>query len=334
MADPNSEPTNLTVPESAEGQRLDAFLAEALPDISRSRLKDWVAAGRVTVNGHAAKPSVRLQGGEEVGVEPLPRAIALPEPEDIPLDILYEDDDVLVINKPAGMVVHPGAGVHTGTLVHAVLHHCPSLSSAGGETRPGIVHRLDRLTSGCLVVAKNDAAHLCLSEQLADRSMSRVYLAWVVGRPDEIEGVVDAPIARALHDRTRMSIQPRHGRRAVTHWRVVAWAPGLTRVQCRLETGRTHQIRVHLAHIGHPVVGDPEYGYSSREARLRIPPGHPTIIQALSHCRRQLLHAFRIRFNHPRTGEPLEFEAPLPEDFRAFDAALRPYWEKPQRTDD
>jgi 23S rRNA pseudouridine1911/1915/1917 synthase len=178
MADMHTEPTGLTVPESSEGQRLDAFLAEALPDVSRSRLKDWVAAGRVTVNGHAAKPSARLQGGEEIVVEPLPRAVVLPEPEDIPLDILYEDEDVLVVNKPAGMVVHPGAGVHTGTLVHAVLHHCPALSSAGGETRPGIVHRLDRLTSGCIVVAKNDAAHLALAEQLADRSMSRVYLTW------------------------------------------------------------------------------------------------------------------------------------------------------------
>jgi 23S rRNA pseudouridine1911/1915/1917 synthase len=268
-----------------------------------------------------------LRGGERIEVEEIPSASPAPEPEEIPIDVLHEDDDLIVANKPAGMVVHPGAGVDSGTLVNALLARYGRLSGVGGPTRPGIVHRLDRGTSGCIAVARTDLAHDRLTRQLADRSMRRTYLAWVAGEVSGREGSIEAPIGRSARNRTRMTVTRRSGRAAVTHWEVVARAPGLTRLRCRLETGRTHQIRVHLAHVGHPIVGDPAYGLSAREMRMRIPPGYPTIIRALSRTERPLLHAHRLCLNHPTSGASMEFEAPLPEDFLAFDRALEPFTE-------
>jgi len=305
--------------------RLDVYLAQGLEDLSRSRLQKLIRTGETLVDGAVAKPGHRLQGDEVIEIHLPSPSEAIPRPEAIDLDILYEDEDLLVINKPAGMVVHPGAGVDSGTLVNALLSHCENLSGVGGVVRPGIIHRLDRLTSGCLCVAKNDLAHQRLAEQLAARSMSRIYVAWVLGEMSGREGRIDAPIGRSRRDPTLMSVVRREGRAAATRWEVIARAPGLTRVRCRLETGRTHQIRVHLGHIGHPVVGDAAYGLSPREARMRIPPGYPAITQALSRCVRQILHAQRLCFAHPRSGQPMEFEAPLPDDFQAFDAALEPF---------
>jgi 23S rRNA pseudouridine1911/1915/1917 synthase len=302
---------------------LDVYLAQTLEEgPSRSRVQRLIRDGRVRVEGEPAKPSRDLTGGESIVVEMPSPAETEPLPESIPLDILYEDDDLLVVNKPAGMVVHPGAGVDSGTLVNAALHHCVRLSTVGGPRRPGIVHRLDRLTTGCICVAKTDLAHQGLAAQLLDRTMSRVYLAWAVGEMQGREGRIDAPIGRSPRNPTRMAVVRHAGRPAATRWEVLARAPGLTRLRCRLETGRTHQIRVHLAHVNHPVVGDADYGLSLKEIKMRIPAGHPAVLQAAARCERQMLHAHQLRFIHPRTGRAMEFEAPLPEDFRAFEAAL------------
>ncbi|NQU42491.1 RluA family pseudouridine synthase [bacterium] len=301
-------------------ERIDLYLAEALPDLSRSRIQKLIREGKVRVDGREVKPKHPVEGGEEIELLTLPAVQSMPEPEDIPLEVLYEDEDLSIVNKPAGLVVHPGAGMPSGTLVNALVHRYGVLSGAGGADRPGIVHRLDRLTSGCLAVARNDMAHRSLSLQLAERTMGRLYLAWVIGEAGEAEGRIDAPIGRSRNNPTRMAIIG-GGRPAGTNWRVLARAPGLTRLECRLETGRTHQIRVHLTCIGHPVVGDRQYGLAPRDERMRIPPGHPHLIQALARCGRQMLHAWQIRLCHPRTGEEMVVEAPLPDDFRAFDRA-------------
>ncbi|HUT25815.1 MAG TPA: RluA family pseudouridine synthase [Sumerlaeia bacterium] len=307
--------------------RTDVYVADHFEELSRSRVQTLIREGRVRVDGAEVKPKHLLRGGERIEVEEIPSASPAPEPEEIPIDVLHEDDDLIVVNKPAGMVVHPGAGVNSGALVNALLARYGRLSNIGGPTRPGIVHRLDRGTSGCIAVARTDVAHNRLTKQLADRSMRRIYLAWVVGEMSGREGSIEAPIGRSMRNRTRMAVTRRSGRPALTHWEAVARAPGLTRLRCRLETGRTHQIRVHLAHVGHPVVGDPAYGLSAREMKMRIPPGHPDIIRALSRTARPLLHAHRLCLNHPASGEPMEFEAPLPEDFLAFDRALEPFTE-------
>jgi len=323
--DPNPARLTLRVDPDECPCRLDVYLTQNLDDLSRSRVQEVIRGGHAFVDGASAKPGQRLSGGEGIEITlPPPRELA-PRPEAIALDVLYEDDDLLVINKPAGMVVHPGAGVDSGTLVNALLHYCGRLSALGGVARPGVVHRLDRLTSGCLCVAKNDFAHQRLAAQLVDRSMSRVYLAWALGEMADRAGRIDAPIGRSRRDPTLMTVVHRAGRPAATQWEVLARAPGLTRLHCRLETGRTHQIRVHLSYVNHPVVGDRDYGPPPREAKMRIPAGHPAIIQAVSRCSRQMLHARRIQFRHPRSGEAMEFEAPLPEDFQAFDAALEPF---------
>ena len=243
-----------------------------------------------------------LSGGETVTVDvPQLRETALP-PQDIPLDVVYEDDDVIVVNKPTGLVVHPAPGHPDGTLVNALLHHCgDSLSGIGGEKRPGIVHRIDRDTSGLIIAAKNDAAHLALSAQLKDHSLSRTYECLVTGNMKQDSGTVDAPIGRSSADRKKMAVVPT-GRRAVTHWEVVARYPGVTHLRCRLETGRTHQIRVHMAYIGHPILGDTVYG-----AKKPVPG-----------LTGQCLHATGLRFVHPRTGEPVELHCPLPPEFTAM----------------
>ena len=291
----------LTAATEHAGVRLDAFLS-ADGALTRSQAARLIAEGRVRVNGKPAANSARLSGGETVTVDvPQLRETALP-PQDIPLDVVYEDDDVIVVNKPTGLVVHPAPGHPDGTLVNALLHHCgDSLSGIGGEKRPGIVHRIDRDTSGLIIAAKNDAAHLALSAQLKDHSLSRTYECLVTGNMKQDSGTVDAPIGRSSADRKKMAVVPT-GRRAVTHWEVVARYPGVTHLRCRLETGRTHQIRVHMAYIGHPILGDTVYG-----AKKPVPG-----------LTGQCLHATGLRFVHPRTGEPVELHCPLPPEFTAM----------------
>ena len=291
----------LTAATEHAGVRLDAFLS-ADGALTRSQAARLIAEGRVRVNGKPAAKSARLSGGETVTVDvPQLRETALP-PQDIPLDVVYEDDDVIVVNKPTGLVVHPAPGHPDGTLVNALLHHCgDSLSGIGGEKRPGIVHRIDRDTSGLIIAAKNDAAHLALSVQLKDHSLSRTYECLVTGNMKQDSGTVDAPIGRSSADRKKMAVVPT-GRRAVTHWEVVARYPGVTHLRCRLETGRTHQIRVHMAYIGHPILGDTVYG-----AKKPVPG-----------LTGQCLHAVGLRFVHPRTGEPVELHCPLPPEFTAM----------------
>ena len=301
-------PISLTAAGEDAGARLDAFLAQRLPALTRSAAVRLIEAGAVLVDGRTAAKSCRLAGGEAVSV-------ALPDPEpiealpqDIPLDVVYEDGDVIVVNKPAGLVVHPAPGHPDGTLVNALLHHCGgSLSGVGGALRPGIVHRIDRDTSGLIIAAKNDAAHRALSAQLQDHTLARTYEAVVAGNLREDRGTVDAPIGRHHTDRKRMAVTDRGGKRAVTHWEVIERFPGLTYVRCRLETGRTHQIRVHMAHMGHPVYGDTVYG-----ARKPVPG-----------LTGQCLHAVGLRFIHPRTGEAVELSCPLSDAFTALLEKLR-----------
>ena len=293
------EPILLRASEESKNQRLDAFLASSLDGLTRSQATRLIESGEVAVNGRAVSKSYKLAGGEDV-------AVTLPEPEpveavpqDIPLDVVYEDADVIVVNKPSGMVVHPAPGHPDGTLVNALLCHCAgTLSGIGGALRPGIVHRIDRDTSGLIIAAKNDAAHQYLSAQLADHTLARTYECIVAGALREDRGTVDAPIARHPTDRKRMAVVA-GGREAVTHWEVIARYPGYTHVRCRLETGRTHQIRVHMAYIGHPILGDTVYG-----AKKEVPG-----------LTGQCLHAVGLRFLHPRTHEVMELSCPLPEEF-------------------
>ena len=292
-------PILLRASEESKNQRLDAFLASSLDGLTRSQATRLIESGEVAVNGRAVSKSYKLAGGEDV-------AVTLPEPEpveavpqDIPLDVVYEDADVIVVNKPSGMVVHPAPGHPDGTLVNALLYHCAgTLSGVGGALRPGIVHRIDRDTSGLIIAAKNDAAHQYLSAQLADHTLARTYECIVVGKLREDRGTVDAPIARHPTDRKRMAVVA-GGREAVTHWEVIARYPGYTHVRCRLETGRTHQIRVHMAYIGHPILGDTVYG-----AKKEVPG-----------LTGQCLHAVGLRFLHPRTHEVVELSCPLPDEF-------------------
>ena len=295
------------------GRRLDVFLAHA-SGLSRARVQDLIERGAVLVGGHPQKPRHALRIGERVTVAvPDPEPLAL-TPEPIPLDILYEDEDLLVLNKPAGLVVHPGAGRTTGTLVHALLAHCRDLPGIGGVERPGIVHRLDRETSGVMVVAKSETAHGSLSAQFKDRVVRKRYLALVHGTVGRETGRIEAAIGRREHDRKRMGVRIRGGREARTAYRVLRRLADMTLVEASLETGRTHQIRVHLAHIGHPVVGDAAYG-GRRGRRLAASDG--------SRAGRQMLHAWRLGFRHPRTDAWLEFTAPIPDDLRAL-ACLSP----------
>ena len=288
----------LTATTEQAGLRLDAFLAQD-GALSRSQAAHLIASGHVRVDGKRAAKSCRLAGGERVSVDiPEARDTAVTA-QDIPLDVVYEDGDIIVVNKPKGLVVHPAPGHPDGTLVNALLHHCgDSLSGIGGEKRPGIVHRIDRDTSGLIIAAKNDAAHAALSAQLSDHSLSRTYECLVSGNMRQDSGTVDAPIGRSSSDRKKMAVVA-GGRRAVTHWEVVARYPGVTHLRCRLETGRTHQIRVHMAHIGHPILGDTVYG-----AKKPVPG-----------LTGQCLHATGLRFVHPRTGKTVELHCPLPEEF-------------------
>jgi len=286
------------VPAEASGQRLDAFLAE-VSGLSRARVQRLIDDGLALVDGRTRKPSRAVKAGAAIEVR-IPEAVPLELlPESVPLDILYEDEELLVLNKPAGLVVHPGAGRTSGTLVHALLAHCAKLPGIGGVERPGIVHRLDRDTSGIMVVAKTERAHQSLAQQFKARKVRKRYLCLVHGTVEQGAGRIEAPIARRAHDRQRMGVRE-GGRAARTEFRVARHFPGRTLLEVLPETGRTHQIRVHLAHLGHPVVGDRVYG--GRRDRHGDAP-------------RQMLHAWRLGFHHPVTGAWLEFTAPPPPDF-------------------
>ncbi len=293
-----------------DGERLDVFLARMAiqgDPLSRSRIQKLITDGNVTVDGKPAKASLRLAAGAVVAVElPEPEATDI-APENIPLNILYEDEDVIVVNKARGMVVHPAAGVSRGTLVNALLAHCKDLSGINGALRPGIVHRLDKDTSGVMIAAKNDAAHRSLAEQIQEKTAKRVYWAILTGNIPEEEGVIHGAIGRNPKDRQKMAVVRENGKDATTKFRVLERFGAYTLVECRLMTGRTHQIRVHMAYIGHPVLGDPKYGAKKC----------PFSIEG------QALHSKTLMFTHPRTGERMEFEASLPEDMQIILDQLR-----------
>lgn len=302
------EPTVLQAGPESAGVRLDSFLAARLEDLTRSAAQRLIETGQVTVDGRTVPKSCKLTGTELV-------TAAIPEPEpvnavpqDIPLDVVYEDGDVIVVNKPAGLVVHPAPGHPDGTLVNALLYHCgSSLSGIGGALRPGIVHRIDRDTSGLMIAAKNDFAHQALAAQLQDHSLARTYEAVAAGGFREDRGTVDAPIGRCVSDRKKMAVTDRGGRPAVTHWETLERFFGYTHIRCRLETGRTHQIRVHMAYIGHPILGDTVYGAK----------------KPVSGLTGQCLHAAGLRFVHPRTGEAVELQCPLDAEFQNILEKLR-----------
>ncbi len=290
------------------GRRLDVFLVARFPELSRTRLQELIDQGRVRVNGRVARRAHRVASGETVEIEVVPRPPLEAAPEDIPLEILYEDEDLVVVNKPAGMVVHAGAGASRGTLVNALLHRFGKLSAVGGALRPGIVHRLDRGTSGVLVVARNDSAHRALAEAFRRRQVRKTYLALLHGRFERDSGTIGLPIARDLRRRARMTARRREGREARTDWRVLARLDAFTLVEIALHTGRTHQIRAHFSALGLPVVGDALYGAPRqlRAGRQLLPP-----------LGRNFLHAARIAFTHPRRGELVEIRAPLPVELRS-----------------
>ncbi len=288
----------LTVSSEQTRQRLDRVLAEALPAFSRARLQTLIRDGFVSLNGKAPRPRDLVRTGDVVELREPELEKVEAQPEQITLDVLFEDDDLLVLNKPAGIVMHPGAGHQAHTLVNALLAHCQNLSGIGGKERPGIVHRLDKETSGALVVAKNDATHRDLSSQFAARTMTKIYLALVAGILRKTSGVIDKAIARHPVHRQRMSIARRQGRSAKTEYRVIRSGDEISLVECTLHSGRTHQIRVHLHHLGHPVLGDKLYG--GKRAG-----DYP----------RQMLHAWKLAFRHPRSGAEMAFEAPVPRDF-------------------
>jgi 23S rRNA pseudouridine1911/1915/1917 synthase len=294
----NPTKIQLVVPEDGARVRLDRFLANELPAYSRARLQQLIRAGFVTLNGAAARPRDLIRDGDEIELHEPPLEKIDNQPEAIPLEILFEDGDLVVINKPAGLVVHPGAGHREHTLVNALLNHCPTLSGIGGKERPGIVHRLDKETSGCIVSAKNDDAHRGLSLQFAARTVEKIYLALVAGKLRRNVGVIEEKIARHPVDRQRMRVTSSRGRAAMTEYRVVRSSGEMSLIECRLHSGRTHQIRVHLHHLGHPVLGDKIY---ARKFANKFP--------------RQMLHAWKLGFRHPRTGEWKNFQAPLPNDF-------------------
>jgi 23S rRNA pseudouridine1911/1915/1917 synthase len=344
MASPSPTQVSVLVTPDEAGERLDRLLARHLADLSRSRLKTLIEAGTVEVDGHTIRdPSHRVNSGAAIKVDVPPPRPARPGPEPIPLTVVYEDDDIIVIEKPAGLVVHPAAGNWTGTLVNALIAHCgDSLSGVGGERRPGIVHRLDKNTTGLMVAAKNDRAHAALAAQFADHGRSgtpfeRGYLAFVWGAPDRPHGRIDRPIDRDPRARDRMAVRE-GGREAVTHWQVLERYRGAiskrprgkskgagrpnaiaSLLACRLETGRTHQIRVHLASIGNALLGDPVYGAGLRTKAALLSQGAQAALAALG---RQALHAYVLRIKHPLTSEILEFRSELPPDLARLHDAL------------
>ncbi len=314
QASDSSVSRQATIPDSAAGRRFDAVLAELFPEFSRSRLSGWIKSGEVLLDGGPARPRDAVRGGETVSLNAVLDTEVRAEPEDIPLDVLYEDAHVFVLNKPAGLVVHPGAGNPAGTLVNALLHRDPSLAAL---PRAGIVHRLDKDTSGVMVVARTLQAQTALVEQLSAREVHRQYLAVVVGAL-VAGGTADVPIDRHPRDRLKMAVRE-DGKEAVTHYRLRERFRAHTALECRLETGRTHQIRVHMAHLKHAIVGDPLYG-----GPLRLPKGATdALAAALRGFKRQALHAETLEFAHPITGEPVRTSAPVPADLLDLLAALR-----------
>jgi 23S rRNA pseudouridine1911/1915/1917 synthase len=312
------EPIELTFPSDSDPERLDSFISRSIPEVTRSAALRLIESGFATVNGTKQKPALKLKGGEVVQVVIPPPVPAEPQPEEIPIEVLYEDAELVVVNKGAGMVVHPGAGNPEGTLVNALLAHCRDLSGIGGELRPGIVHRIDKDTSGTLVVAKSDRAHNALAEQFKEHTIKRVYLALVYGSPKEEKGKIESTIGRHPTDRKKMSAKARHGKTAVTHWRVVARYPGVTLIRLRLETGRTHQIRVHMSEAGHPLLADEVYGGTGRLSGVQ----DPVLKQMIKSMGRQALHAKTLGFLHPVSGEYLEFDTELPPDMAGIVAYL------------
>ncbi|MEH2510560.1 23S rRNA pseudouridine1911/1915/1917 synthase [Nitrobacteraceae bacterium AZCC 1564] len=321
----------VTVGGHEGSRRLDRVLAVHSPDLSRSRLKALILAGQVSIGANPVRdPAYHVNAGDTITIDVPPAVAAEPEGEDIPLDIVFEDDDLIVINKPKGLVVHPAAGHESGTLVNALIAHCgASLSGIGGVKRPGIVHRLDKDTTGLMVVAKNDRAHQSLSAQFADHGrtgeMRRGYMAFAWGSPGRQRGTIDQPIDRHPYNREKMAVR-QGGREAVTHWEILETFTGkdskpvASLLACQLETGRTHQIRVHLAHLGHPLLGDDVYGAGFKTKSHQLGPQSQATLSSLG---RQALHAYLLVLEHPTTGEILHWEAPLPEDLVLLEAALR-----------
>ena len=306
----------LLFPDDRPTERLDTFIAECLPDISRSQLKKLINSGQITLNGVTSKASNKLKGGELIQINlPPPEPIeALPEP--IPLDVLYEDQDLIVINKPAGMVVHPAAGHPHGTLVNALLYHCQDLAGIGGDLRPGIVHRIDKDTAGVIVATKNDQSHQHLAAQFKDHSIKRRYLALIHGAPDSPSGTIDQPIGRHPTQRKKMSGKSKNGKRAVTHWKILKQynVSRLSLLEMQLETGRTHQIRVHFSEINCPLVGDPLYGNRSRTIAIK----DMELRQLIDQLPGQALHAQCLGFIHPKSGKYLEFFSEIPETLQSI----------------
>jgi 23S rRNA pseudouridine1911/1915/1917 synthase len=315
MSSSSSRTESFVVEASLPSERLDTFLRERFPAVSRGTIQRLIEQGHIKVNGHMVKPTHHPRAGELVEVYWPEARPAEAQPQEIPLDVLFEDADLLVLNKPPGLVVHPAAGHEENTLVNALLHHCAGqLSGIGGVARPGIVHRLDKETSGCLVVAKNDTAHLALAEQFAGRTLEKIYLAIVCGEVTREGGEIRASIARHPTHRKRMAVTDGSGREAWTSYKVRERFRGATWVEALLHTGRTHQIRVHFQHLGYPIVGDATYGVRQNK-RLTELTGYA--------APRQMLHAWKLSFHHPRKGKKLSFEAPWPEDFQTALSALR-----------
>lgn len=306
LESPDSQCLTYTVPDSGAKGRLDAWLAKECPDISRSRLQQLIKDGMVTTGNHPVKATAKPKAGGQYTILIPPPAPAIPQPEDIPLDVLFEDRECIVLNKPAGLVVHPAPGHPSGTLVNALLWHCKDLGGVGGVERPGIVHRLDMDTSGVMVVAKNDIAMAGFVKLFQSGGMHKEYLAIVHGCPLPEAGIVSNLIGRDPANRKKMAVVTVNGKDALTHYSVDRRMGDITLVHCRIETGRTHQIRVHMKSIGTPVIGDPLYGRSVLDKKLPVIPG------------RQMLHARRLSFKHPVSGEVLSLEAPLPEDFDSY----------------
>jgi 23S rRNA pseudouridine1911/1915/1917 synthase len=330
MSEEGRRVETVVVDAAEQGERLDRVLALHLSELSRSRLKALILAGEVAIEGRTIRdPSHRVNARDQIAVAVPPPEPAAPEAEQLPLAIVYEDEDIIVIDKPKGLVVHPAAGHTTGTLVNALIAHCgESLSGIGGVKRPGIVHRLDKDTTGLMVIAKNDRAHRALAAQFADHgrtgALNRGYLALVWGVPDRPHGTIEKPIGRHPYARDKMSVSPT-GREAITHWELresyagLAGQPVASLVACRLETGRTHQVRVHLAAIGHPILGDPAYGTGFKTKAVLLPQAAHTALAALG---RQALHAYLLELDHPRTGAHLAFRVGLPSDLASLHVAL------------
>jgi len=310
--------------ESDAGQRADHVIVNRLPGYSRTRIQKLIEGGHVLINGSAPVSSRGIHSGDVIRVvEPPPESVA-PKPEDIALDVVYEDDDLLVINKAAGMVVHPGRGVSTGTLVNALLGRPHAVSSIGGFERPGIVHRLDKDTTGLMIVAKNDEAHIKLSEDLQARKIIRLYVALALRKFETDRGTIETMIGRNHNNRLKMMVREgADARQARTHWRIVNRLGGISQIECKLDTGRTHQIRVHMAHINHPILGDELYGGTAALATQLISPYDTQLRAMIKNLKRQMLHAHEIKFAHPRTGEILHFKAAPPRDYQIMLDRLR-----------